>query len=65
MDSGDLELGKLSGVVVVMGACGSGKSSLGKYIANSCSPHSVFIEGDDFHPIQNVSKMSQGTNQYR
>ena len=62
MDRQDLELGKLSGVVVVMGACGSGKSSLGKFISNSCSPNSEFIEGDDFHPIQNVSKMSQGTN---
>ena len=63
MEGQNLELGKLSGVVVVMGACGSGKSSLGRYIANSCSTNSEFIEGDDFHPIQNVSKMSQGTNQ--
>ena len=29
---------QLSGVVIVMGTCGSGKSSLGKYIAKQCEP---------------------------
>ena len=55
------EVEKLSGVVVLMGVCGSGKSSLGKFIVKQCKPNSIFIEGDDYHPPQNVIKMSQGT----
>ena len=55
------EPGKLSGVVIVMGTCGSGKSSLGRFIANRCTPNSIFIEGDDHHPPENIIKMSQGT----
>ena len=59
--SGD-EVEQLSGVVVVMGVCGSGKSSLGRFIAKQCESNSKFIEGDDYHPPENVIKMSQGTN---
>ena len=61
MNDSDKRLGKLSGVLIVMGTCGSGKSSLGRFIANQSGPDSVFIEGDDLHPIQNITKMSKGT----
>ena len=55
------EMCTLSGAVIVMGTCGSGKSSLGRFIANHSGPDSAFIEGDDYHPIQNITKMSQGS----
>ena len=61
MSNVDGEIEILSGVIIVMGTCGSGKSSLGRFIANHCAPNSIFIEGDDHHPPQNVTKMSQGT----
>ena len=54
------KIGKLSGVVIIMGACGSGKSSLGRFISSQCEPNSIFIEGDDHHPPGNITKMSQG-----
>ena len=56
------EAEQLSGVVIVMGVCGSGKSSLGRFIAKQYEPNSKFIEGDDHHPPENVIKMSQGRN---
>ena len=61
MSEFDKEIGILSGAVIVMGTCGSGKSSLGRFIANRCTPNSIFIEGDDHHPPENIIKMSQGT----
>ena len=61
MSEFDKEIGILSGAVIIMGTCGSGKSSLGRYIANHSGPDSVFIEGDEHHPIQNITKMSQGS----
>ena len=45
-------------VVVVMGVCGSGKSTLGKILAERLKVD--FLEGDDFHSPANVAKMSRG-----
>ncbi len=41
-----------------MGVAGSGKSSAGRALARRLGWS--FIEGDDFHPPQNVAKMSRG-----
>ncbi|TSJ64460.1 gluconokinase [Starkeya sp. 3C] len=47
-----------SPIVVVMGVCGSGKSSIGRALAGR---HGwSFLEGDDLHPPGNVERMSQG-----
>jgi len=44
-------------VYVLMGVCGSGKSTLG--FALSQRIQATFIEGDDFHSQQNIAKMSK------
>ena len=44
--------------VVVMGVAGCGKSAVGQLIAAQRSL--ALIEGDDFHPASNVSKMQRG-----
>ena len=45
-------------VIVVMGVCGCGKSSIGAALA---ARHGWrFLEGDDLHPPANVARMSQG-----
>lgn len=44
--------------VVVMGVAGCGKSALGQLMAQRLGL--PLIEGDDFHPPANVSKMQQG-----
>ncbi|WP_394365426.1 gluconokinase [Niabella yanshanensis] len=41
-----------------MGVSGSGKSSVGKAIADE--QKRVFIDGDDLHPQANINKMSKG-----
>ena len=43
---------------VVMGVSGSGKSEIGRRLAQrlGCS----FVEGDDFHPAANIAKMGAG-----
>lgn len=45
-------------VFLVMGVCGVGKSEIGK--ALSISLGAKFIEGDDFHSVENKLKMQQG-----
>jgi carbohydrate kinase (thermoresistant glucokinase family) len=45
-------------VVVVMGVSGSGKTTVGKLIADRLG--AVFEEGDDYHPPENVAKMRAG-----
>ena len=45
-------------VVVLMGVSGSGKSSVGRRLAER--PGWVFHDGDDFHPPANVAKMAAG-----
>ncbi len=45
-------------IVVAMGVCGSGKTSVGKVIASRMNWR--FIEGDDLHPPANKAKMASG-----
>ncbi|MCR6643330.1 MAG: gluconokinase [Terricaulis sp.] len=44
--------------IVVMGVSGSGKSTLGAALAQQM--HLPFLEGDQFHPPENVEKMRAG-----
>jgi len=44
--------------VVVMGVCGSGKSTLGAALARELD--ASFLEGDEFHPPDNVARMAAG-----
>jgi len=44
--------------ILIMGVSGSGKSSVGSALANSLG--SFFLDADDFHPPDNVAKMSAG-----
>ena len=46
-------------IVVVMGVCGSGKTSVGQLLAERMDW--VFVEGDDLHPEANRRKMAAGT----
>jgi gluconokinase len=46
-------------IVVVMGVSGAGKTTIGKLLAGRLG--FVFLEGDDWHPEQNVAKMAAGT----
>jgi gluconokinase len=46
-------------IVVVMGVTGSGKTTIGKLLAQRLSCE--FLDGDDFHPPDNVAKMAAGT----
>lgn len=41
-----------------MGICGSGKTTVGKALSKSLSI--PFLDADDFHPRENVMKMSRG-----
>ncbi|MBU3844431.1 MAG: gluconokinase [Candidatus Anaerobiospirillum pullicola] len=43
---------------VVMGVCGSGKTSVGKALAQHFA--ATFIDGDDLHPRANILKMASG-----
>lgn len=45
--------------VILMGVTGSGKSTIGKILADTLTW--PFYDGDDFHPPQNKAKMSAGT----
>lgn len=45
-------------LVIVMGVSGCGKSSVGRALAQQfCLP---YLEADEFHPPENVDKMSRG-----
>ncbi|WP_447640511.1 MULTISPECIES: gluconokinase [Chitinophagaceae] len=44
--------------IIVMGVSGSGKTTIGKFLAKKV--HAVFVDGDDLHPTCNIQKMSQG-----
>ncbi|MEU7645538.1 gluconokinase [Streptomyces huasconensis] len=46
-------------VVVIMGVAGTGKTTIGPLLADRLGV--PYAEGDDFHPPQNVAKMSSGT----
>lgn len=43
---------------ILMGVAGSGKTTVGKQVSTQL--HLPFYEGDDFHPPQNIAKMSSG-----
>lgn len=43
-------------VVIIMGVCGCGKSTIAKALASRLKL--PYLEGDDFHPPANVEKMS-------
>jgi carbohydrate kinase (thermoresistant glucokinase family) len=45
--------------IVVMGVCGSGKSTIGAALARQLN--ATFLEGDEFHPPANVARMAAGT----
>ena len=45
-------------IVVVMGVAGSGKTTIGRMLAQSMD--CLFLEGDSLHSEANVAKMSQG-----
>ena len=44
--------------IIVMGPAGCGKSTLAQHVADALKL--TFIEGDQFHPPENIQKMSQG-----
>ncbi|MEM8949038.1 MAG: gluconokinase [Pseudomonadota bacterium] len=44
---------------VIMGVCGTGKSTVGQVLAERLD--CPFLEGDSFHPPENVAKMRTGT----
>ncbi len=45
-------------IFIIMGVCGSGKSTLGQMLAKELGTD--FLEGDDFHSPANQKKMSDG-----
>jgi gluconokinase len=45
-------------IVVVMGVSGAGKTTIGRLLAERL--RMPFIEGDDYHPPANVTKMASG-----
>jgi gluconokinase len=45
-------------VVVVMGVAGTGKTTIGRLVATALAV--PYAEGDDFHPAENIAKMSAG-----
>jgi gluconokinase len=46
-------------VIVVMGAAGAGKTTLGRRLADDL--RWTFLDGDALHPLQNIAKMGRGT----
>jgi gluconokinase len=46
-------------IVVVMGVTGAGKTVVGRQLAAALGAE--FIDGDDYHPPENVAKMRAGT----
>ncbi|MGW2816227.1 gluconokinase [Streptomyces sp. NPDC001415] len=47
-----------SPTIVVMGVAGTGKTTIGPLVAERLGV--PYAEGDDFHPVANVAKMSAG-----
>ncbi len=45
-------------ILVLMGVCGSGKTTVGKLLAHDLGW--AFLDADDFHPVANVEKMRHG-----
>ena len=49
---------QLKQVILIMGICGSGKTTVGQALSKSLGI--PFLDADDFHPRANVMKMSRG-----
>src|SRR6266851_3014620 len=47
-----------SGLYVIMGVAGSGKTTIGARLARALDI--AFVEGDDLHPAENVRRMAAG-----
>ena len=47
-----------SRIYIIMGVSGCGKSTIGKLLADALQL--PYFDGDDFHPEENVAKMSKG-----
>ena len=47
-----------TGLFIVMGVSGSGKTTIGARLARALG--SEFVEGDDLHPPENVKRMTAG-----
>lgn len=45
-------------ILILMGVAGAGKTTIGQLLAQEL--HWPFYDGDDFHPLVNVDKMSRG-----
>ena len=45
--------------VIIMGISGCGKTTIGKELEKVLDDYK-FIEGDDYHPIENKNKMKNG-----
>jgi len=45
-------------MIVIMGVCGSGKSTVGMMLAEKLGYS--FFDADDFHPQENIDKMASG-----
>jgi carbohydrate kinase (thermoresistant glucokinase family) len=45
--------------IIIMGVCGTGKTTVGEVLAARLG--CPFLEGDSFHPPENVEKMRAGT----
>lgn len=50
---------RFSMILVIMGVTGSGKTTIGKMLSTRLDI--PFFDADDFHPLQNVEKMRNGT----
>lgn len=48
----------MSSVIVMMGVSGSGKTVVGRTLARRLK--CPFFDGDDFHPPENIAKMTRG-----
>ncbi|UYN89179.1 MAG: gluconokinase [Anaerolineales bacterium] len=48
----------MSASIVVMGVSGSGKTRIGRALARALG--AAFLEGDRFHPAENIAKMRSG-----
>jgi len=48
----------MSHCILVMGVSGCGKTTIGQQLAEQLKV--PFLEGDDFHPVTNISKMKSG-----
>lgn len=45
-------------IIIVMGVCGCGKTTVGRLLASSLD--AAFLEGDELHPANNKNKMAAG-----